>query len=149
MPAVQTAYQGQHAAAFAGLVADSGSTVVISRVVESPNGMQFGAVALQGVADNGILDVGDVNAGAFRGITVVDPLVRPVNNDAYGLGDTAAVLVKGVVWVTVAAAVTAGQPVYYSSTGALTNVAASDTAIPNAIFDSSAAAGGLAKVRLN
>ena len=58
-------------------------------------------------------------------------------------------LTKGVIWVNAAVAVTAGQPVYFTAAGALTNVSTSNTLIANAIWEATTTAAGLAKLRLN
>src|SRR5688500_14761159 len=143
MPAVQTTYNASIPDALEGMVANSEPEVVISRQVEAAAGIGFGKVALQGTGDQQILGVG---AGRFRGITVLDPTKE---GDTYARYDTAAVLVKGVIWVTVGAIVAVGDAAYYvAATGVITNSASGNVAIPNAFFDSSAASGALAKLRI-
>ena len=78
-----------------------------------------------------------------------DPTLPASAGDQYATGLTAAVMTKGVIWVTAAVAVTAAQPVYFTSAGALTNVSTSNTLITNALWESTTTAGGLAKLRLN
>ena len=58
-------------------------------------------------------------------------------------------LTKGVIWVNAGVAVTPGQPAFVTSAGVLTNVATSNTALPNAIWESATSGAGLAKLRLN
>ncbi len=93
------------------------------------------------------------SSGLFRGITIADiTLVQQTlaATDRYQQYGNAGLLVKGVIWVTAGATVTVGQPVYaVPATGVFTNVAAGNIAIPNAIFESSAASAALVKVRLN
>ena len=153
MPPVQTSYQQYFSPAIAGLVANMEPSRLMSREVQTATGMTYGVVALQGTGDNQVRTVADAvaNGGAtvYRGITVIDPTVRPINGqNTYGFEDIAAIITKGVVWVVAAVAVTPGQPAYFDASGNITNVAASNTAIPGSMFDSTAAAAGLVKLRL-
>ena len=58
-------------------------------------------------------------------------------------------LLKGVVWVTAGSATTPGAPAFYDGTGNLTSASAGNTAIPGATFETTAAAGGIAILRLS
>lgn len=147
MPNIQPTYSQTLPVAVPGMVADMETHTIISRVVSNSAGIAFGAVAVQGTT--GDLTVQPVTgSAAYVGITVVDPTVRPVANNAYAQNDVAAVITKGVVWVTAGATVTVRQPVYFDASGNITNVSTSNTAIPGAVFDSGAASGALVKVRL-
>lgn len=144
MPAIQTTYGQYHAAAVEGMVANSEPADIISRIVEGSGGIGFGKAAVQGTADDQI----KVSAAStkFRGITMLDPTQ---DADLYPQYATAAVMVKGVIWVLAGATVVVGDPVYViPASGVFTNSSSGNTAIPNAIFDSSAASGALVKVRL-
>lgn len=152
MPALQTAYTTTMRPALAGMIADMTPRQVISRVVEAVAGMGFGVIAVQGTGDG---QIRPATAGTFPfiGITVMDPAVvhmdYQANPDFYPNRDIAAVLIQGTIWVTVGAAVTAGQPAFYvPATGVITNVSTANTAIPNGRFDTSAANGALAKLRI-
>lgn len=151
MPAVQTTFSETMRPALAGMIADTTPQTILSRVVESATGLAFGVVATKGTGD---LQVKPAPGGAYQGITVADLTVQhtapPAGNpDFYPDKDVCNILVIGAIWVTVGAAVTAGEPVYYvPATGVITNVSTSNTAIPGARFESSAASGALAKVRL-
>jgi hypothetical protein len=141
----QTAYPGRAAAAYEGLLAYEEISLTISRTVETPAGLAFGKPAFQGAHDDGVVAAGSV----FRGVVLADRNARPQNGgDLFAKGDTAPVLVKGVVWVVVAGAVAAGAPAYLGAGGSFT-ADTGGTLIPNALFDSSAPAGGLARLRLN
>ncbi len=146
MPAVQTTYASVHAPAFVGMVANQEPRTVISRVVASAV-IAFGAPVCRGATDDSI--VAFAAASAYLGFAIVDPLVVPGDNDGYAQTDIAAVMTKGVLWTTSAVAVVAGQPVYVDANANITDVASGDTAIINAVFDSSAQAGGLVKIRLS
>ena len=88
----------------------------------------------------------------FAGLSVLDKTLRPEQDDEYDEGDVASILTKGDIWVEVAAAVSAGDPVVaHEGTGALSSQVenATRTSVPNAIFMTDAPAGGLAIVRLH
>ncbi|MEH3144429.1 MAG: hypothetical protein PGN34_03565 [Methylobacterium frigidaeris] len=143
MPAIQTSY-GPAAPAYEGMIASAELATAISRNAEDAGGIGFGKAAFQGTAEAGIRAAGSV----FRGVTLVDHNARPANGDAYARGDSVPMLIRGVVWVVAAAAVQAGAPAYVTAAGGFTASASGNSAIPNASFDSPAAAGGLAKLRL-
>lgn len=150
MPAVQTSYPATAPAGFPGQIADGEQvTNVISRSVDpaSANPVNFGDPVLQGASDGTIQSVAG-GTGVFRGIAVRDATLPPSAGDQYAAGLTAAVLTKGVIWVTAAVAVVVGQPAYYTSAGALTNVATGNTAVAGAMWDTTGAA-GLARLRLS
>ena len=150
MPAVQTSYATTPAAGYLGQIADGEQvTNVISRVVDpaSANPINFGDPVLQGASDGTIQSVSG-GTGVFRGIAVRDVTLPPSAGDQYLVGLTAAVLTAGVIWVNATVPVSAGQPAYYTAAGALTNVSTSNTAVPNAMWDSTTATAGLARLRL-
>jgi hypothetical protein len=151
MPAVQTTYANTQAAAFLGMLANGEwVTNVISRLLDpaSAAAVNFGDPLVQGASEQLVLPANG-NVGAFRGIALRNTTLPPGNNDQYLSTNSVAVLTKGVVWVNAAVAVSAGQPAYYTAAGLLTNVAAGNTALPNAIWESATAGAGLAKLRLN
>jgi hypothetical protein len=88
--------------------------------------------------------------GRFRGITEIDQTIQYGTDDTYPEGYNVPVMTSGVIWATAAAAVTAGQPVFYvTATDNYHNTAAAGrVAVPGAEFDSSAASGELVKIRL-
>lgn len=157
MPNVQFSYPGNLAPGYEGMVANMEVTNIISRNIETAGGIGFGKPAYQGTADQGIATSGSV----LRGVTVVDHFARPAayapnpvnaaatSGDAYAQGDTVSVLTRGVIWVVVSGAVTAGAPAYLTSGQVWSATASGNTAVPNASFDSSAANGGLAKLRIS
>lgn len=151
MPSVQTSYNGVHAPAYAGMVANQEPRTVISRVVANASGLGFGVIAVQGAGDDQV-QASVAGAGApFRGVSIVDLLVPAYAGyvaDTYAQGAIAAVMTKGVVWVVAAGPVAAGAPAFFDpATGAL-SADNSHTAI-DGTFDSSGAAGALVKLRLN
>lgn len=148
MPAVQTVYQEAPSPAYAGMRANQEPHVAISRVVASPS-IAFGVPVCQGPGDDQV--VAATAGAAFRGISMADPVNPPTlaagQTNAYAQGRTAAVMTKGVVWVVASAAVTVGQGAFFDpATG---NVSGDNTKTAiNGLFDSTAPAGALAKLRL-
>jgi hypothetical protein len=147
MPTLQNSYVGTMPIAVEGMVANSEPRTIITRMVEGAGGIGFGKVAVQGTADNQIKV--SVAGGVYRGITVLDPTQVGATPDTYPQCTAGTVMTKGVIWVLASVSVTPGQPAYFvPATGVLTNVTTANTAIPNAIFDSTAGAGALVKLRL-
>ncbi len=150
MPAVQTSYAATMSAAYLGMIANGEwATNIISRVVDTATAqpINFGDPVLQGASDQTVISANG-GTGAFRGIAVRDTTLPPTDNDQFPATATLGVMTLGVVWVNATAAVAAGTPAYVTSAGALTGASSSNTAVPNAIWDSSTTGAGLAKLRL-
>jgi hypothetical protein len=147
MPPVQTLYPARPAAAYEGMAADQDPATVISRTVETTDGIAFGRAAFQGARDDGIAASGAI----FRGIVLADRNARPNagGSDLFAKGETAPVMVRGTVWVVTASAASVGTPAYVTPAGAITATASGNTLIAGAVFDTSGAAGGLVRLRLN
>lgn len=152
MPAVQTTYTENMRPAVEGLRANMEPAVMISRNVEDAAGIGFGKVVMQGVRDDGCTAVlTGFDADKYLGITVREGSVRPATPNAFGQYESARIMRKGVIWVAVAGAVTAGTDVTVTTaTGVLGSAAvgAGVVAIPGARWESSTTGAGLAKVRL-
>ena len=95
---------------------------MISRVVDqaTANPINFGEPVLQGASEQTVQSVNG-GSGTYRGIAVRDPTLPASAGDQYVAGLTCAIMTKGVIWVTAGVGVTAAQPVYFTSAGALTN----------------------------
>lgn len=145
MGAVQSTYASRLSAGHVGEIADLGESNVISRDVETAGGIGWGLAVIQGTADNQC-ELGA--AGAFLGITVRDIAVDATRGDKYAQYDCAAIINEGVIWVTAGEAVVAGDAVYRTAAGALNKTAAGNTLIANARWETSAALGALAQIRL-
>ncbi|MER9188308.1 structural cement protein Gp24 [Mesorhizobium australicum] len=144
MPAIQTTYNAQHARWIEGMVLNMEPSVTVSRLCEDVEGIGFGKVAVQGTADNQVVD--SEATVKFCGIAVLDETQPTGKYEQYA---TAAIMKKGVIVVQASVAVAVGDPVYYvPATGVLTNVATSNTLIANAQWDTSTAGAGLAALRL-
>lgn len=144
MPAVQTTYAATHARWVEGMVLNMEPNVIVTRLAEDVEGIGFGKVAVQGTADNQVVD--SEATVKFCGIAVLDT-TRPTGK--YEQYDNVAVMKKGVIVVTASVAVAVGDPVYYvPATGVLTNVSTSNTLIAGAQWDTSTAGAALAALRL-
>ena len=125
-----------------GMLASEVNWAADSRNVETAAGIGFGLAVSQGVADAGCI----IGGSAFVGITRAD-ITPPLTVDVYPQYAVAGILVMGDLWVIPDNAVVAGEAVYYSSTtGKLGH--SGGTVIEDARWMTSAAAGGLAVVRL-
>ncbi|SFH29387.1 capsid cement protein [Ensifer sp. OV372] len=144
MPAIQTTYAATHARWVEGMNLNMEPSVVVTRLAEDVEGIGFGKVAVQGTADNQVVD--SEATAKFAGIAVLDT-TRPTGK--YEQYDNVAVMKKGVIVVQASVAVAVGDPVYYvPATGVLTNVSTSNTLIAGAQWDTSTSGAGLAALRL-
>lgn len=152
--AIQTTYSETIDQARAGMIANSEPNTLLSRTVEDADGVGFGAVVQQGTNDNGCLadlDTSDMDANTFLGIIVRERSVNPATPNKFAQYESARILRKGPIWVEADGAVSAGDDVTVTlATGALGTKAVTSgvVAIPNARWDTSAADGALAVVRL-
>lgn len=144
MPAVQTTYPAVMPIGAVGAVADLSFSDVISRECE-PASIGFGVAVVQGTADHQA-KVGA--AGVFIGLTVRAVELDARRNDAYAQYDTMGVMTKGVMWVLAGEAVVAGDLVYRTAAGVLNKTSSGNTLVAGARWETSAANGALAKVRL-
>lgn len=140
-------YKSQQDRGVAGGIANTENSNIISRAVETDGGIEFGKPVVQGTADKTCraTKAGDTK---FVGVTLLD---RSVGLDKFEKFTSARVLDRGVVWVVVAEAVKAGDPVAVTvATGefAKTVAAATTVLMDNAVYDTSAAVGGIAQLRL-
>lgn len=143
---VQATYLDNLPIGYVGEIADLGLSDVISRIAEGGGGIGFGKPVIQGTADSQCM-IGA--AGSFLGLSVRDVTLAPDANDTYAAGDVVAVMTKGVMWVTAGEAVVAGDAVYRTAAGVLNKTATGNTLIANARWETSAANGALAKIRLS
>src|SRR5690606_30911647 len=147
---VQDIYNATMSAAREGMIANTEPKTLISRTVETAAGIGLGLPAAQGTDDNGVIATASATA-AILGITVRERSVRPETPNKFAQYESARIMTKGVIWVEVAGAVSAGEDVTVTlATGALgsTAVGAGIVAIPNARWESSTSGAGLAKLRL-
>lgn len=144
MPAIQTTYAATHARWIEGMILNMEPNDIVTRLAEDVEGIGFGKVAVQGTADNQVVD--SEATVKFCGIAVLDTTRPTAKYEQY---DNVAVMKKGVIVAYASVAVAVGDPVYYvPATGVLTNSASGNTLIAGAQWDTSTAAAGLAALRL-
>ena len=138
-------YKAEQDAGIAGAIVNTENKNIISRTVEDTAGIAFGLAVAQGVNDKGIRAVttGDTD---FVGITVLDRTAGGLINGKFVQYESARVLEEGVIWVEVTEAVKAGDAAAVDlATGKFNKAGA---AMAGARFETSAASGGLAQLRL-
>lgn len=144
MGTIQSTYAATHARWVEGMVLNMEPNVIVSRLAEDAEGINFGKVCVQGTADNQVVD--SEATVKFVGIAVLDT-TRPTGK--YEQYDTVAVMKKGVIVVTASEAVAVGDPVYYTpASGVLSKTSTSNTLIAGATWDTSTSGSGLAALRL-
>lgn len=149
--AVQSTYSTEMAAAYAGMIANTEPNNLISKEVETSGGIGFAVPVIQGTGDNQCDEVA-ASTDTIVGITVRD---QSTSDDTFAQYDSALVMQRGVMWVTVtdAGGVDAGDDVWVLvSNGTFSNAdAGSDGSIKlnDARWESTAANGALAKIRFD
>ena len=136
-------YKSQPDVGVAGSIATTENRDIKSRTVEDAAGIAFGLAVAQGANDKGIRAVkaGDTK---FVGITALDLSSR--DDAKFVQYESASILKKGVIWVQVTEDVKAGDDVAVDlATGKFNK---SGAKYPNARFETSGVAGGLAQVEL-
>jgi len=149
--AVQSTYNNNMTAGAKGMIANMTDCDIISKNVETA-ALGFGVVVKQGAADDGVV-AATAASDVYRGITVRDQSVRPGSADSIPVGDTAALLVRGVIWVLAGAVCTVGTAAYMivgtGQAGNFSSTPTSNLAIPRGTFESSGVLGDLVKLRLS
>ena len=160
MTTVQSSWTAEPAAGRPGQIANMTNCRVDSRAVETAAGIGFGLAVSQGSSDNGCIlgaaadATGTFLSTTFVGITVNDIFRYPpdaAHTDEYARYDVAGILSEGDIWVSPDHAVVDGGDVTFNrSTGRLSSEAAAGAQprIPGARWMTTAAANGIAKVRL-
>jgi len=121
---VQPNYNATLDIGFEGAPADMRFADIVTRICE-PSTIGFGKAVIQGTGDKQVkLGAG----GLFVGLTVRDVALPAANADVYKQGNNVGVMVKGTMFAVATDAVVAGDPVYYTSAGALTNLKGTRTA---------------------
>lgn len=138
----QEGYDAQMDVAYAGMLAEGQpARDIASKIVENA-AVPFGRAVGVGTADGSCR----MGGTGYVGITVAD---KSRDADQFDVGEVAAVIRKGTVWVAVTVAVADTDTVYFvPATGVITNVATDNTAIPDARFETSTSGAGLARVYL-
>lgn len=132
-----------------GQIADTSPATILSRTVEAAIG--FGKAVQKGSKQHTVIAA---DAGPVTGITVRSQATgaRATDPDVYPLNDTAAIITQGAIWVKVDSTVVEGDDVTVTTATGLFGskaVAAGIIAVTGAVFDTGAAANGLARIRIN
>ena len=142
-------YRTDPVAAFPGMVADMQTALIVSRTAEAAIG--FGVPVVRGAADHKVraMTTGDA-AADFFGITVRSQATAADSANAYPVNDTAGIMRKGPIWVTVGGTVAEGDPVYVTlATGVFsTGAGAGKELIAGASFESAGAANDVVRVQM-
>ena len=136
-------YKSQPDVGVAGSIATTENRDIKSRTVEDAAGIAFGLAVAQGANDKGIRAVkaGDTK---FVGITALDLSSR--DDAKFVQYESARILKKGTIWAQVTEDVKAGDDVAVDlATGKFNK---SGAKYPNARFETSGVAGGLAQIEL-
>lgn len=148
MPIIQNNTKVKPAPGMVGRRANMEEWNTVTRLTAAA-GIGFGEPVQRGATDGLIAAF---TTGKFLGITEADIAAvdgSPSAAAVFPAGYNTPVCDMGVIWGKAAGACTAGGVVYWSATGkGYTDTAASNTLVPNAEFDSSAAANGIVKIRL-
>lgn len=148
MPIIQPAILLKPAAGMVGRRANMEEWNTVTRLTTAA-GIGFGEPVQRGASADLIAPF---TTGKFLGITEADVTVvegAPGAAAVFPAGYNTPVCDMGVIWGKAVGTCTAGGFVYWNVAGkGYTDTAASNTLVPNAEFDSAAAANGIVKIRL-
>lgn len=145
MPTLQNTYTENMPALYEGFIYNSEPHRIISRMAEGAAGLGFGKAVVQGTADNQVKAA--VAGAVFRGVTVGSRTQIGAVVDTYPQYSEVNVMVEGPIAVLTSVNVVAGDTAYIvPATGVFTNSSSGNTRV--GMFDSTAAAGALVKLRL-
>lgn len=141
-------YNTDPAVAYEGMVADIGEAIIVSRTVQAA-ALGFGKAVKIGTAEHTVKNV-ETGDTVIYGISVRSQATAAASTDAYPVADTAAILLKGPIWVKAAVAVAPGDPVYVTvADGTYKKAAgAGNVQIADASYETVAAINGLARIRI-
>lgn len=146
--AIQTTYSENIRAGLPGLVVGSfDADDAITGNVETAAGIGFGLAVSQGAADKGVI-IGGTRLG-FLGITIRDVTLESDQLDKYAQYQSAGILTRGRIWVTVNEAVAAGDPVHFVAATGVFAKSGGEGPVNGARYVTSAAQNGLAIVELS
>ena len=146
---VQTSY-GAMQVGFAGQLADLNPKEIVSYIAEGD--INFGTPCVRGTAEDQV-KLPTATGGDFVGVACYTNASYAENENGYASTEVLSVIRSGYVFVKVEQAVTAGDSVFFVHTGNVgqfrkdANTDKAD-AITGATFETAAAAGGIALVRL-
>lgn len=140
-------------AGYAGQIVDLNEASIVSRSNENATAIDFGGVVVRGAADRTckpISNIGDKVLGfAVRHpVMASSSLPGATPSVAYAQYDSVPILEIGRIYVTAGANVTAGNAVYSTAAGVLTDASSGNAAIPGAVWDTTTTSGSLGIVRI-
>jgi hypothetical protein len=144
MAEVQTEYNRYQPVGQVGQAASMTGWDADTKICETEAGIGFGLAVSQGVHDGWAV----LGGTAFLGITKADQTLPASQSDKYAVGDNMAVHALGDIWVSPAHDVVPGDLVSYNTTTGRVGKLGSDVTIAGARWMTSAAADGLAVLRL-
>lgn len=148
----QTSYSIKQPIAYAGLIYAQAPHDIISRDVETVAGIGFGVAVSRGTDKDRQAVIGGTD---FLGITIRSLDKEGAANTGaiqWNEKEAAGILRNGYIWAVCPTGCTAGDAVKYTdATGVLDAGAAGagETQLDDAVWDTTASAGGLAVIRLN
>ncbi|QQM29302.1 hypothetical protein JET14_13295 [Martelella lutilitoris] len=152
--AIQTNYADNIDAGRVGAIVNTEPSTLISRTVEDAAGIAFGLPVAQGSEDNGITAT-LTGVTELVGITVRERSVNPATPDKFAQYESARLMRKGVIWVTVtdAGGVAAGDAVWLNlANGTYSNAdvgSGGGLRLAGSRWETSAANGALAQLRVD
>lgn len=149
MAIAQSTYSASPAIGLPGQIANEELKNIISKIVETSGGINFGQPAARSATNANENSCRLMASGAaFLGIAVLNRAVAADADDPdnYAQYATAALLTQGTIFVTAGATVVPGDDVYWdSATGKYgTTSGGTNVAIPGARFENNAVDGGMA-----
>lgn len=153
MAIAQTTYSNAPAAGLPGQIANEEQANIISKIVETSGGINFGQPAARSATNAKENSCRLMASGAsFLGIAVLNRAVPADADDPdnYPQYSAAALITEGPVFVTCGETVVPGDDVYWNSSTAKfgTTSGGSNVAIPDATFETNGVANGVAIVSL-
>ena len=147
--ALQTNYNERMAVAFLGQIADLAPNVLISRDVETEDGIGFGVPVAQGTDDRQV----DLLSAASDEIVGISVREQNAEGDKTPVTKSITLMRKCVLWVEASGAVNAGDPVFATVADGTFTAADAGTSgsvqINDARWEDSAADGELARIRFD
>lgn len=153
MATAQSTYGSAPAAGLPGMIANEEASVIISKIIETAGGINFGQPAARSATAANENSCRLMASGAsFLGIAVLNRAVAPDADDPdnYPRYSAVAIMTEGSIYVTCGATVVPGDDVYWdSATGKYgTSSGGTNVAIADATFETNGVADGVAIVSL-
>lgn len=148
--ALQTTYNENMAPGSLGRRVNMEEWNTITRTLEGATPLLFGAPVQAGVTAGDAHGCAIFTTGKFIGVSEANIVLGHDTPDRYEQYDSVAVCESGVIWVNAGTggATARTQAYYIAASNSWTSTVGTNLLVPGAEFDSSAAAGGLVKLRV-